>query len=367
MKDKERKSGLFGGVVTTLLSVAFVLVGLEAIVRLMDSEPFEPKNYISDKLSLLSSAYPSEYDPLLGYKPRAGYSGADNAWNTKVTIDQESLRSNGVPRAADRPVEIVAVGDSYTFGDEVSDSESWPALLEAELAISVANGGVFGYGLDQAILRGERLVEKFKPWALVVSFIYGDVRRTQLIQRTGVEKPVFRIVEGSLQLDNVPPSRNRPRIDQIGAVRTILGYSYLLDWSMRRGGGAGWWYSGGFPQVQVHSDGPVVACLLMRRLAQFQEKTGTKMLIVAQYLNRNFTLPDHPKSVEELSGSKDLLACAEKEGLATVDTFEALNARYLESPDTFSGRYFLQAHMSKAGNQIVAEQVADALIELTLQ
>jgi hypothetical protein len=233
--------------------------------------------------------------------------------------------------------------------------------LQGLLGQPVANGGVFGYGLDQAVLRAEALVPAYRPWAVVLSFIYGDVRRTQLIQRTGVEKPYFEIVDGELALRNVPPSPNRPRIAQMGLLRTALGYSYLADWTARRLDATEWWYAGGFPQVQVHSDGPQVACLLMRRLKALETDHGARVLVVAQYIPRNFATPAEPRSVEELAGSARLLDCADRAGLATLDTLEPLQARMREDPAAFLGRYFLQAHMSPLGNRLVAELVADAL------
>lgn len=359
-----KKSGALGRLVTIVVTVGLTLGVLEALVRTMDGVAFAPRSFVADKLSLFASAYPSVYDPLLGYVPKPKFSGTANAWNTEVTIDRLSLRQNAADTPTPDPVAVLAVGDSYTFGDEVSDSETWPAQLDGLLGQPVANAGVFGYGLDQAVLRAERLVPELEPWALVVSFIYGDVRRTQLIQRTGVEKPYFDVVDGALVLRNVPPSRNRPRIEQMGVVRAALGYSYLVDWTARRLGATEWWYAGGFPQVKVHDDGPTVACLLMRRLKALEEKTGSKVLVVAQYLSRNITDLVSPKSVEELTGSERLLACAQQAGLATLDTLSSLRALYDADPAGFYSKYFLVAHMSKAGNRVVAEGVADALVEL---
>lgn len=355
--------------VTISLIIAFGV--LEIGTRMFAGGSFEVRNYVAEKLSLLRSAYPSVYDPLLGYIPRPSYSGSENAWGTQVTIDERGLRSNGSANglangsgSVTPPVDVLAVGDSFTFGDEVSDHESWPAQVSAMLGVEVANAGVFGYGLDQSVLRAERLTPQLKPGAIVLSFIYGDVRRTQLIQRTGVEKPYFEVVDGALELRNVPPSEFRPRIEQIGFARTTLGYSYLVDFVMRRAGLTGWWYGGGFPQVQVHDDGPVVACLLMRRLKTLGEESGAPVLVVAQYLTRNFLEPSSPKSVEELAGTRQLLECARNNGLKTVDTHDRLRAIFDKDPSGFISTLFLQSHMSAEGNRIVADMVTDGLVEL---
>ena len=43
----------------------------------------------------------------------------------------------------------MAVGDSFTFGDEVNDGQTWPAQLQQLTGRRVINGGVSGYGFDQ--------------------------------------------------------------------------------------------------------------------------------------------------------------------------------------------------------------------------
>ena len=52
---------------------------------------------------------------------------------------------------------LLATGDSFTYGAEAADADTWPARLQGLLHLRVANGGVPGYGLDQIVLRSERL------------------------------------------------------------------------------------------------------------------------------------------------------------------------------------------------------------------
>jgi hypothetical protein len=87
-------------------------------------------------------------DSRLGYVPIEGFDGfrKDKGWNNKrVTITKEGFRTNG-DADFDLENEILAVGDSFTFGDQVANDETWPACLERKLKKGVANGGVSGYG-----------------------------------------------------------------------------------------------------------------------------------------------------------------------------------------------------------------------------
>jgi hypothetical protein len=334
-------------------ALGLTVAALELGLRIVDGVGFGLRNYVSYKLSAFASDYPSAYHPLLGYVPKPGYRG------TRITINSSSLRRNRTDEADRRQYVILTVGDSYTFGDEVSDEETWPAQLEGITGLSVANGGVFGYGLDQIVLRAETLVPVYRPSQLVVSFFFDDVYRNMLVQRTGIEKPYFDVVNSKLVLRNVPPSPNRPRIEQIGFLRTILGYSYLADWSARRLGASSRWYAGHFQQLRVDIDGPLVACLLMYQLKALEARAGIKTLVVAQYSD--------PFSEEEQQVAANVLNCAQKADLATLDTRGRLLAVYRAGPSEFRKRYFRYRHMSAAGNFLIAQEIADWITKRHLE
>ena len=53
----------------------------------------------------------------------------------------------------------------------------------------VLNGGVSGYGFDQTVLRAEQLAARYKPSAIVVSFIADDIQRTEMRRLWSADKP----------------------------------------------------------------------------------------------------------------------------------------------------------------------------------
>src|SRR5262245_38755289 len=125
-----------------LLALALGIVALELGARLYQPEVrlLTLTNFIYDRVSMLRSGYPGTFDPELGYIPRPGYSGIANVWGTQVTIDEQGVRSNGQPPPdIGGAPSILALGDSFVFGDQVSDAETWPAQLETRLRWRVIN------------------------------------------------------------------------------------------------------------------------------------------------------------------------------------------------------------------------------------
>lgn len=77
-----------------------------------------------------------------------------------VSIDQHGFRRhvNDNHVSARSGELMLAVGDSFTFGDQVKNSDTWPACIARQIPLDFWNGGVFGYGPAQSILRAERAV-----------------------------------------------------------------------------------------------------------------------------------------------------------------------------------------------------------------
>ncbi len=139
------------------------------------------------------------YDDGLGYAPRPGHV------EPGLTIDSDGLRPTGeLPATASPLSPILAVGDSFTFGDHVADNETWPAQLQSLIGRRVLNGGVSGYGFDQIVLRAERLTAIHRPSIIVVSFIADDIRRNEMRRLWRHDKPWFALEGGQLVPRGVP-------------------------------------------------------------------------------------------------------------------------------------------------------------------
>jgi hypothetical protein len=149
----------------------------------------------------------SRFDPLLGHVPREGFSSIINAsgWvNAKLTITQDGFRSNG-SEPPPLPADVLVVGDSFTFGAQVSDSETWPACLERKLGRGVDNGGVYNYGTAQALRRASlKLAEKNYTDLVLSTLVGSDFERDRLSYRDGFPKPAVIHTKNGIGWSAVP-------------------------------------------------------------------------------------------------------------------------------------------------------------------
>jgi hypothetical protein len=113
-----------------------------------------------------------------------------------------------------------AFGDSLTYGAEVADDEAWVHLLSLRLGCRVANHGVSAYGLDQAVLRHERIATDGN---FVILGVYLEmIRRSVAASWTFYAplhpmafyqiKPYFTVAGNGLRLHPIPEPLTREAI-----------------------------------------------------------------------------------------------------------------------------------------------------------
>lgn len=348
------------GSALVLMSVVVSVLVLELALRAFgtDEKRWEFRNFL--RVANLEGQWQMvRPDPLLGYLPRPGYSGTDQAGGALLSFDENGLRVHrrSYPPPAKEAPPLLVVGNSYAMGEEVSDDETFPAHLQAILDRRVLNGGVLGYGIHQMVLRAEQLVPAFRPDILLVSFIADDVRRVEMRVLWGTPVPYFDIVDGALQLRNVPVPPPVAAMKPIDLVRRVLGYSFLIDVVMRRLGLDDWWLRGRPVHAErAHDQGTRVSCLLMDRLRQLKEMHGLRVVVVAKYT----PLAWSSESTLRFEGAiiADLLACASRSGLETIDTGGAFQAAV--QADGID-RYYINGHKNDEGNRLAAKLSAKHL------
>jgi hypothetical protein len=272
-----------------------------------------------------------------------------------VTDGIRETPSSTAAGAAGPPV--LVTGSSFAMGDEVADGETWPADLQGLAGRRVINAGVSGYSLDQTVLRTEQLAARFGPALVIVSFTAGDIWRTEQSVAFSRGKPYFAVVDGRLELRNVPiapPSRRPPPLP---LAARLLGRSMLAQELVERLLiGDGWYYEE--VRAMAPGTGPTISCLLMQRLSGL----GLPVVVLAQY-GRGVLTARRAYRAKALVDIATVLGCARDAGLVAFDLAEplkaAVEARGLDA-------IFRSEHHTPEGNRMVAELVLQELVRRQL-
>ena len=283
------------------------------------------------------------YDPTLGYTPTPGY-----------VDDETSYDDRGFRRMPPGPAggpEILATGDSYTLGDEATNAESWPAVLQGLTGLRTVNAGVAAFGFDQTVLRTEQLARRLKPAVIVLGFIADDLRRAELSRAWGAEKPYFTLTNGALELHNVPVPRSPRPEDTLDFWHRAFGWSVLLDTVLAHQGLEYEWVVD-HKRAVPRGTGERVACALMPRLAAL----GVPVLVVAQY--DFYVWENEAFGAEQRRESAAVLHCAQEAGLVPLDLYDRFAAAVRADGRDSVYRTW---HPSPRGYRLIAEAIAAEL------
>lgn len=287
-------------------------------------------------------------DPRLGFVGRPNFVSSDR----ELTYDAHSLRPTPAPPGATlAEPPLLVVGDSYAHGDEVSDAEAWPTLLQGLIGRRVVNAAMSGYGLDQMVLRAEIMAKKVKPAAIVLSFIADDARRAEMKRVWGAEKPYFEDIDGRLVERNVPVPPSPDPAATLDIWQRLFGWSALVDEILKS---QGWQYEWqlDYARVLPRGEGARLSCPLFKRLATI----GVPVLVVAEYDPYHWQNDDY-RAVTRTTDDA-VLACAKAAGFLTLDMFETIDAAVQEKG---LWTVYRRGHPGPVGTAIAARRIAQEL------
>jgi len=198
-----RLSGLLGRLLLAGVSLGVCALAVEAAARLVVA---------------LQSARPHtvgslrRYHPTLGWdRPPGGTARHRHAeFSVDVRFNARGLR--GPDRGHAKPPgvrRVLLLGDSFTEGYTVEERHTVRAVLERGLNSpgcgrhEVLNGGVSGYGTDQAYLFFRQEGRRYRPDVVVLLFFGNDLADNS----RGRKKPYFDVEQGRLVLRNSPVAR----------------------------------------------------------------------------------------------------------------------------------------------------------------
>lgn len=199
---------------------------LAAIDRRLEIKDSWEEYFLSSYLTGSSIVYAGIHQPhpTRGWVPRpkahtspeAGITYTTNAQGYRALYDYE----NDPHR-----YQVLVLGDSFTFGDEIDDSATWPALLQARRAdLNVLNMGVTGYGIDQMLVTLEDEIPRYRPQLVICAFVTDDLQRSALAFRD-YKKPRFVLGKAGLTLTNTPIGNMETVVDEIAGYQQRF-YSY---------------------------------------------------------------------------------------------------------------------------------------------
>jgi hypothetical protein len=285
------------------------------------------------------------YDPDLGWTNLPGYRSPPNAPFT-VTINSLGLRAaeEYAPTPPDGRDRIAVFGDSLAFGEEVDDNRTVSAWIEAlDPSRQALNYGVHGYGLGQSVLRLEAEGGDLGADVVVLMVLYPENLVRATTDHFVHAKPVFRMVEGRLEIGNHPVQRE-------SRMPWLLRTSYAAAWMVAR--------RGAHARAAVKASSRVaLGRALVRRAARVCRRRNQQLIVVTlfapgglvDYLGK----PRHRRTIDA-SRSRFL------EGIsaATLDLVPIQESAYREH----GAQLFAPlAHWSSRGNRLWAEAILDDL------
>ena len=341
MKEKLNNAALF------LAAIILSLLTLEISLRAYHGE----WQYVNFRFPQENQSGYHNFDPELGWVPKQGQR---KLWRTTVTILKEGIRSNGrreVWDGTDDP--ILAVGDSFTFGYKVSDTETWPAQLEKLSGRRVINGGVDGYGIDQTFLRARHLLSRYRFSTVIFSFIPEDIHRSQMSVMFAIAKPYFDFKDAQLTLENVPIPPPPPSQKE-SELLIALEHSRVMHAGMKRLFPEWWLNAASEIKVLDQEKGIRVACALLHELEGMTKSRGSELIVLAQHAE--------VEAPSESMTAESVLSCLSDPATRVLDLKPALSELKAKYPSRYHELYNPDGgHMSADGNQFVAVELSKIL------
>lgn len=347
----------------------------------------------------LSGDSPVVFDREIGWVHRAGYS-----WKGH-TISAQGLRGTRTypETPADPERRLLCVGDSFTFGYEVGDDQTYPHHGEqVRPGTEWINLGICGAGLTQALLQYRQNGRKFGGRYVVIGFMTNNNKRTVNCFRpfvspddpmTPLTQPFAKVSNGRFSLEPNPyqalSDYERLLADEAGEIGRLYQMDYFT-WSNQQGSrnpvlrtlryvadkrdvGRNWDRLLGRPVDESPvkyrpGDDPYGISLWHPRSPGFQANAAVFDRFVSEVVADGRVplivfLPS-AQDVEERAKGKPakhgaMLKHLERQGYRFFDFLDSLSARY---PDALKKeRFYVNTHFNGETNRFLAEEIVKAL------
>ena len=210
MKQSRGKRQLLINIIVLLVTMGFMLVAAEIMVKILSVEPKEAKWVGADKRWY-------EYDPLYGWRkfPNVETTRVSTKGLNSVYFRINSKGFRGPEYPYEKPSDerrILLLGDSFTEGFMIKEEDHFAEVMEHKLNntgskrhFEALNSGTAGWGTDQELLFFQNEGNKYGPDLTILMFYQNDLSYNNEPKDWGMYyKPLFKQVDGELVLTNVP-------------------------------------------------------------------------------------------------------------------------------------------------------------------
>lgn len=287
-----------------------------------------------------SARYPVAWHPVYGWTSRAGRFEADGH---TLTVDERGMRALGpeAPAPGAQPRRALILGDSFGFGVDVGDADTFVAQL-ASPDLELLNLSVIGFGHDQMLLRLRHEGLAYHPDVVVLVFVSCDVPRNA--QRfTTWRKPKFELHDGALVLSDWRPLTVAEVLAAHDLRPRALDLARLLTAATRR------------PQGAAEADA-LTRALLTQLAAEVVDAGALPVLVHAPILGEWALSPDAPRYAQFAGRQLVQRFCAETPGARCLDLFPAFHQAALAGTELLAG-----THWSPAAHALIAEALTPTL------
>ncbi len=342
-----RLKALLQGLAISATTFVLILLILEVVfravgVRIDDSYPndswwWRAKWFNGHRYNANRLFYPiDEFHPLYGWILKAGL--------RDVKVSGAFVSSNGIKVRGTQEFDLddtskrrlLAIGDSFTFGECAGDSESYPAILQSYLPqTDVLNAAVHGWGIDQILLRLQREGADFKPSIVMLGCVNNDLTRNHLWFRD-FAKPYFVLEEGALKLKGAPI---------LSPEEMLSGFhSELFDWVSSK------WHLYSRP-MNIMQDDSLSEKLLEQVVREIRRLNAVPVFVYLPGKDENIAGVSRPAA--------SFKKVSERENVLWVDPIDSIHAAVVSLP---APEKEFACHYTPLVNRAIAVKIHEQLV-----
>jgi len=229
------------------------------------------------------------------------------------TLNQNSLRKTNENNSSLNK-DFLITGDSFGYGDEVSDQNVFSFLINKKTKKNLMNGSVYGYGLDQALIRAEEILEKNQNLKFIYAVIAGGaIDRVLLKKRNGIRKPYYTIENNKLVYH---PIKNIQKFDQSTKDHFIFK-SYLIFNILKK---LGFYSKINRPEYSIEKDEVKLSCEITNYFNKRFLKRGVVLKVV--YFRSGYEI-FYEREVNINQGN-NYIQCLKSKNIEVIDTLNTL-------------------------------------------